>query len=349
MGFEISEKMAQADAKSYDSNTSNSNIAEPPVLESSDAMTQVPGYSATLTWTSDEERRARLKTDFFILPFIVLLFCFMQFDRTNIANALTDTLRHDIHVGNKEINLAQTLFTVGFVLTELPFNMISKIVGPERFLPVTMVLWGIATWSQVFLKNASGFYAVRFFLGALEGGYIPGMALYISRYYTNQELGLRFAIFWASNSIAGALGGPLSIGLLSLRGQHGLKGWQWLFLIGMNLFACCSYDYTFANLSRGCLDLLLRSSGMVLPSTRTSGAQVFLRTILEYVQRPRSFNYCFSCHSQRPNKSFLARETSASFSYRNDIQGLAIVRSYRGCIPVDDDDCPDEHICAINH
>jgi MFS family permease len=195
-------------------------------------VTNVPGYDADLQWTASEERKAKLKADIFIMPFVILLFLFLQFDRTNISNALTDTLRQDIHVGNTEINLAQTMFILGFVITELPFNLISKWMGPERFLPITMFLWGTATWCQIFVKNANGLIAARFFVGALEGGYIPGMVLYISKFYTNQELGLRFALFWASNSIAGALGGPLSIGLLSLRGQHGLAGWQWLFLIG---------------------------------------------------------------------------------------------------------------------
>ncbi|KIL84017.1 hypothetical protein FAVG1_12712 [Fusarium avenaceum] len=196
-----------------------------------DEAIHVPGYDPTLRIESKETRRALLKVDFLILPIIVLCFCFLQFDRTNIGNALTDTLRTDVSIDNADINLAQTLFTVGFIVTELPFNMISKHIGPERFLPITMFCWGIATWSQIFLKNASGLYVARFFVGALEGGYIPGFALYISRFYTNQELALRYAIFWASNSFAGALGGPLSIGLLSLRGRGGLHGWQWLFLI----------------------------------------------------------------------------------------------------------------------
>ncbi|KAH6647168.1 major facilitator superfamily domain-containing protein [Truncatella angustata] len=191
----------------------------------------VPGYDPNLEIKPGETRKALLKVDFVILPFIVLCFCLLQFDRTNIGNALTDTLRDDVKVTNSNINLAQTLFTVGFIITELPFNVISKYIGPERFLPITMFLWGIATWSQVFLTSSSGLLAARFFIGALEGGYIPGFALYISRYYTNDELALRYAIFWASNSFAGALGGPLSIGLLSLRGRGGLQGWQWLFLI----------------------------------------------------------------------------------------------------------------------
>jgi MFS family permease len=197
-----------------------------------DEAIHVPGYEPKLEIAHGETRKALLKVDVCILPVIVLCFCFLQFDRTNIGNALTDTLRTDIKINNSDINLAQTLFTVGFIVTELPFNMISKWMGPERFLPVTMFLWGIATWSQVFITNAAGLCAARFFIGALEGGYIPGFALYISRYYTNQELALRYAIFWASNSFAGALGGPLSIGLLSLRGRGGLAGWQWLFLIG---------------------------------------------------------------------------------------------------------------------
>ena len=198
----------------------------------SDEAINVPGYDPTINAQSGETRKALLKVDFLILPFIVLCFCLLQFDRANIGNALTDTLREDIKIGNSDINLAQTLFTVGFIITELPFNMISRYMGPERFLPITMFLWGVATWAQIFLKNATGLCVARFFIGALEGGYIPGFALYISKYYTNDELALRYAIFWASNSVAGALGGPLSIGLLSLRGKGGLHGWQWLFLIG---------------------------------------------------------------------------------------------------------------------
>ncbi|KAG9708926.1 MFS general substrate transporter, partial [Aureobasidium melanogenum] len=202
-----------------------------PAAGPDDIPLDVPGYAPDIHYTPSEVRKAKLKVDLLIMPFIVLCFCFLQFDRTNIGNALTDSFRKDLKLKNSDINLAQTLFTVGFIITELPFNMISKYIGPERFLPITMVCWGTATWSQVFLKSPSGLCAARFFIGALEGGYIPGFVLYISRYYSNGELGLRLAIFWASNSIAGMLGGPLSIGLLSLRGSHGLKGWQWLFLI----------------------------------------------------------------------------------------------------------------------
>ena len=162
----------QFPSKSDDDKTSLSNGS---INESSITTNlSIPGFDPNLTWTSSEERSALLKADICILGFIVLLFVFMQFDRTNLSNALTGGLREDIHVTTKDINTATTLFTLGFVVTELPFNMINKKLGPERFLPVTMVLWGICTWAQVFMKDRRGLWALRCMIGALEGGYIPG-------------------------------------------------------------------------------------------------------------------------------------------------------------------------------
>ncbi|KAK5941078.1 hypothetical protein PMZ80_006355 [Knufia obscura] len=240
----------------------------------SSSMNDIPGYDTAFKWTLSEERQAVRKCDLLILPFIMLLFCFLQFDRTNVANALTDTLREDVRIDNTEINTAQTLYLVGFIMTEIPFNMISKAMGPERFLPITMFLWGIVTWSQIFMNSASGLYACRFFVGALEGGYIPGMALYISKFYTNQEIGLRYACFWASNNIAGALSGPLSIGLLSLRGRGGLAGWQWLFLIAFLSMVMITPMNTYApSIIKGLGFSGLQANGM--NSVGSVGALVF--------------------------------------------------------------------------
>ncbi|GAB0133680.1 hypothetical protein EsDP_00002080 [Epichloe bromicola] len=202
------------------------------VADEAAADDDMPGYDARLEPDAEETRRALRKVDLCILPFIVLCFCFLQFDRTNVGNALTDSLAEDIGVDNSDMNLSQTLFTAGLVVTELPFNLVSRWAGPERFLPVTMFAWGTVTWAQMFVRDAAGLCAARFLVGALEGGYVAGFALYLSGYYVNGELALRLAVFWASNAFAGALGGPLSIGLLSLRGRGGLEGWQWLFLIG---------------------------------------------------------------------------------------------------------------------
>ena len=62
-----------------------------------------------------------------------------------IGNALTDTLRTDINVGTSQINLTQTLFTLAFVIFEIPMNLLGKRLGPHRWLPFIMFFWGLAT------------------------------------------------------------------------------------------------------------------------------------------------------------------------------------------------------------
>ena len=88
---------------------------------------------------SEDVRKALRRVDFFILLPLVFMFVFLQFDRTNLGNALTDTFRKDAHVTQDDINLGQTLFTLGIVLWEIPSNIIIKRVGAHRWLP--LVSW----------------------------------------------------------------------------------------------------------------------------------------------------------------------------------------------------------------
>lgn len=121
-------------------------------------------------------RDALRRVDAFILLPIIIMFVFLQFDRTNIGNALTDTFETNAHLTLTDINVGQTLFTLGIVLWELPSNIIIKRVGAHRWLPLLMFGWGVVTWCQIFLHDRAGFLATRFFLGTLEAGFIPGAA-----------------------------------------------------------------------------------------------------------------------------------------------------------------------------
>ncbi|WVQ80974.1 hypothetical protein IAT38_003081 [Cryptococcus sp. DSM 104549] len=189
-------------------------------------------YAEEVEYTPAEEKRAVLKADFLVLGGILLAFLMLQFDRTNLGNAQTDTFRVDVGVNTDNINIGQTLFTLGFVLFEIPSNMVAKAIGPHRWVPCIVFTWGLITLCQAFLTNKGGFYATRFLLASGEAGFIPGMAWYITRFYKNGELSLRLAIFWAANSVAGMVSGPLALGILQGLNHHrGWHGWQWLFAI----------------------------------------------------------------------------------------------------------------------
>ena len=65
----------------------------------------------------------------------------------------------------------------------------------------------------------------------MQGGFIPDVILYLSYFYTKNELPYRLAWFWVSNYMDHIIGAFLAIGILRLRHVTGTAGWRYLFLI----------------------------------------------------------------------------------------------------------------------
>ncbi|KAG0229894.1 hypothetical protein BGW42_001295 [Actinomortierella wolfii] len=192
---------------------------------------QNPYYVHDLTWTEEEEKRLVRTLDLRIMSWVGLMFFFMQLDRGNMSNALTDNITEDLGVNLNTITLGTTIFVIFFCLFEIPSNMIIRRLGAHRWIPFLMTMWGIATACQVFMHNRASFLVCRAFVGMFEAGYIPGIAIYLTSYYKREEMALRLSIFWGSLAIANSVAGLLAFGVLRMRGIAGLQGWKWLFLI----------------------------------------------------------------------------------------------------------------------
>ena len=61
------------------------------------------------------------------------------------------------------------IFSVPYILLELPMNLLMKRIGANITLPVMVTLWGMVCACQGAVKTYGGLLACRFFLGALEG------------------------------------------------------------------------------------------------------------------------------------------------------------------------------------
>jgi len=72
---------------------------------------------------------------------------------------------------------------------------------------------------------------VRAFLGLVEGPLYPGIALYLSSFYTRKELSFRFACFLSTASLSGAFSGLLSAAIENMDGIGGKSGWAWIFIL----------------------------------------------------------------------------------------------------------------------
>lgn len=135
-------------------------------------------------------------------------------------------------MNTNDYNNGQTIFYCSFLFAELPSQLISKKLGPDTWIPIQMVMWSIVAASQAALSGRSSFFACRFLLGLIEGGFIPDVILYLSYFFTNPELPKRLSWFWTSYQSTQVVGAFLAYGILHLRGKGFLhEGWRYMFLI----------------------------------------------------------------------------------------------------------------------
>ncbi|KAE8152238.1 vitamin H transporter [Aspergillus avenaceus] len=181
--------------------------------------------------TAIEEQYARRKIDLSVLPLLLLGMTVFQLDRMNIASALTGGFGKDISIDQSTVNLGNQLMFLGIVVLEIPSNLVLQRIGPDRWIPAQVLVFGVIATFQIFVRNRTGFLIVRSLLGLAEAGYIPASLYTLSTWYERHELAKRVGIFFFGMFGGNAISPLLGAGILKLDGKHGLKGWQWIFLV----------------------------------------------------------------------------------------------------------------------
>lgn len=153
-------------------------------------------------------------------------------DRNALPNAALQGLEKDLGLVDQQYNTAISVLFAGYIGLQIPSNMLLTRVRPSVYLPTCMALWGVVSACTAAVTNFSGLVACRFILGFLEAPFFPGALFLLSSWYTPKELATRTAILYAGSLLSGGFGGLVGAGVqYGLSGVHGLKSWQWLFII----------------------------------------------------------------------------------------------------------------------
>ncbi|KAI0007180.1 allantoate permease [Xylariaceae sp. FL0662B] len=195
-------------------------------------------FNPKVTWSTREEKELIRKLDWKVCLWACVMFFGLQVDRGNLSQAVSDNMLDDLGLDTNDYNYGHSLFLVSFLCAELPSQLVSKAVGPDRWIPMQMVLWSVVAISQCSLAGRTSFMITRSLLGFLEGGFIPDLILWLSYFYTSRELPIRLSYFWTTLSVTGIVTSLLAFALLHLRGLLGLEGWRWLFLVEGTITLC---------------------------------------------------------------------------------------------------------------
>ncbi|KAN0107890.1 putative MFS transporter [Hyaloscypha variabilis] len=194
------------------------------------AFTEPESPETYETFGLNKSRLVR-RIDLIVLPPVTLVYLLSFLDRSNVGNAKLEGLTDDIKMTGDQYLTGLTLFFIGYVIFEVPCNVVLKLWRPELWLPTLAVVWGIVATLQGVVQNLPGFYLARFFLGVTEAGLFPGIVFYLSMWYKRNERQFRVALFFSAASLAGAFGGILAWGIAHMKGVGGYNGWRWIFIL----------------------------------------------------------------------------------------------------------------------
>jgi MFS family permease len=161
----------------------------------------------------------------------MLLYLFSFLDRVNIGNARLYGMEKDLGLKGNMYQTATSILFVTYLLSEVPSNLVLKKVRPSRWIAFIATSWGIIATLTGVVQNYAGLIVCRLLLGLVEGGLFPGMAIYLTMFYSKKELALRIGYLFVSAAIAGAFGGLLAFAIGYMDGVQGLRGWRWIMIL----------------------------------------------------------------------------------------------------------------------
>lgn len=166
-----------------------------------------------------------------LIPFLFVCYVVAMVDRLNVGYAKLQFMS-ELHFDESTFGVAAGSLYVGYILFEVPSNLMLQRVGVRLTLLRIMALWGLFTMAMAFASSRWGFYSIRFLIGAAEAGFFPGMIYYSTLWFPNRYRARVISAIAFAVPVSGVVAAPVSAAILSgLNGAAGLSGWQWLFLL----------------------------------------------------------------------------------------------------------------------
>ncbi len=154
-----------------------------------------------------------------LLPFLFILYITNYLDRTNLAYAALGMSR-DLGFSDRVFGLGAGIFFISYLTLQIPGALLVELWSARRMISATTAL--VHTPGQLYLA--------RFLLGAAEAGFFPGVIVYLSHWFIQEDRAKATSNFMGAIPLSFVLGSPFAGWILS-HTWLAVEGWRWLFFL----------------------------------------------------------------------------------------------------------------------
>ncbi len=159
--------------------------------------------SPQLTGPPDADRRPSGAR--YLIAFLIATGAISLYLTRHVLSVTQTEIQHDLGVGSAELGAVMSIYSLGYLLFQVPGGWFGNLVGSRWGLTTIGILWSLLTLATAFCHALLPLSIVRFLFGAVQAGYVPITAKIIKDWFPEKEVGMASAFVGISMSIGGAL------------------------------------------------------------------------------------------------------------------------------------------------
>ena len=151
--------------------------------------------------------RTRRQIGVRLLPFVFLLYITNYLDRTSVAYAAIGMAR-DLGFNDRVFGMGIGIFFVSYVALQIPGAVLAQRWSARGTICTTMIVSGLLTAFTAVVHTPAQLYLARFLLGAAEAGFFPGVIVYLSHWFIQEDRAKATSNFMAAIPVSLVIGSP---------------------------------------------------------------------------------------------------------------------------------------------
>ncbi|MET3373628.1 sugar phosphate permease [Variovorax boronicumulans] len=179
----------------------------------------------------ETERQTIRTVTWKLVPLLFIAWFVNYLDRATIG-VMALQMNQEIGLGPEAFGFAVGIFYVGYVLFEVPSNMVMHRVGARRWLSRILVCWGVVLIGTAFVRTPMQLNVARFLLGVVEAGLLPAIVYYLGLWFPAKYFGKPVSVVYVACIISLIVGGPFCTFLMvHFNDVVGFTGWRWTMVL----------------------------------------------------------------------------------------------------------------------